>query len=156
MLKKKLLILFFITCLVLCTGCNTVENLIHKDKPSINYYTQELSKDISLNPPYSIRVFYKEFFEEFTFPETEVKDILNFINVLNEKYFIEKPEDLPDSYKYKVYLDFDKSKYAITIFNEKYISLYKWDGNYEVDYIDMTDIPVHLNLYSICKYFTKE
>ena len=45
---------------------------------------------------------------------------------------------------------------AITIFNEKYISIYNWDGKYEVDYLNITEVPTSYNLYGICKYFTEE
>lgn len=155
-MKKKLLILFLITCVLCFTGCKNMNQLFNKNKPTLNYYTENLIKKLSTEKPKSIKVFYKEFFDEFTFPESECTDILSFINILNENNFIEKPSDLPDTYKYKVYIEFNHTKYALTIFNEKYISIYCWDGDYEVDYANMTDVPLQLNLYSICKYFTKD
>lgn len=155
-MKNKLLILFIIISVICFGGCSNAREIFDKSKPSLNYYTENLNKTISAEKPKDIKVFYKEFFEEFTFPTPEKADIMNFINILNEENFVEKPEDLPDSYKYKVYLDFTDCKYALTIFNEKYISIYNWDGKYEVDYIDMSDIPLQLNLYGICKFFTKD
>ncbi len=155
-MKKRLLILFFIFTIISCTGCSKIDNIINKNKPSPNYYTENLVTTLSTEKPSTIKVFYKEFFNEFTFPEVESTDILSFINILNENYFTDKPLDLPDSYKYKVYLEFSNSKYAITVFNEKYISIYSWDGEYEVDYATMSDIPIHINLYSICKYFAED
>lgn len=155
-MKKKLLILFLITCVLCFTGCANMNQLFNKNKPTSNYYTENLIKKLSTEKPKSIKVFYKEFFDEFTFPESECTDILSFINILNENNFIEKPSDLPDTYKYKVYIEFNHTKYALTLFNEKYISIYCWDGDYEVDYANMADVPLQLNLYSICKYFTKD
>lgn len=155
-MKKKLLILLFVIIMAGLCGCSKINDFTNKNKPSINFYTQNLTNNLALEKPLSIKVFYKEYFNEFIFPDTEVTDILSFINILNDKYFIDKPSDLPDSYKYKVYLEFNDSKYAMTIFNEKYISIYSWDGKYEVDYVNMSDIPLHLNLYSICKYFSEK
>lgn len=155
-MKNKLLILILIICVICFSGCSKMNQLLNKDKPSLKYYTESLNKKLLIEKPLSIKVFYKEFFDEFTFPETEKTDILSFINILNDKNFIEKPDDLPDTYKYKVYLEFKDCKYALTIFDEKYISIYSWDGDYEVDYADMSDIPLQLNLYSICKYFTED
>ncbi|MEG2018112.1 MAG: DUF4883 family protein [Clostridium sp.] len=155
-MKNKLIIMFLIVCILSCTGCTSVDKLFNKNKPSANYYTENLVKKLSSEKPKTIKVFFKEFFDELTFPETECTDILSFIYILNDKNFIEKPSDLPDTYKYKVYVEFNDIKYAITIFNEKYISIYSWDGDYVVDYVDMTDIPLQLNLYSICKFFTDD
>lgn len=154
-MKKKILIIFLIISVICFSSCSNTSKLFNKDKPSLNYYTEKLIEELSLEKPKSIKVFYKEYFNEFTFPEIECTDILSFINILNDSNFIEKPADLPDSYKYKIYLEFKDVKYAITVFDEKYISIYKWDGSYEVDFANMSNIPIQLNLYSICKYFTE-
>lgn len=154
-MKKILLIIFFIFTTITCCGCSKIDSLMIKSKPSQNYYTENLVNTLSLEKPSSIMVFYKEYFDEFTFPKAESTDIINFVNILNENNFSKKPADLPETYKYKVYLEFSNCKYAITVFNEKYISIYNWDGDYEVDYADISTIPIRLNIYGICKYFTE-
>lgn len=154
-MKKKVIFIFLLISVLCFSGCANTKEFLNKNKPELNYYTENLTKILSNEKPKTIKVFYKEFFDEFTFPQADCSDIISFINILNAKNFIEKPEDLPDTYKYKVYLEFNDEKYAITVFDEKYISIYSWDGKYEVDYANMTDIPLQLNLYSICKYFTE-
>lgn len=159
MKKKFILIIITIIVLINCTGCSLINKIIpfwEDTKPSASFYTDKLKADINLKTPKKVSVFYREYFKEFTFPETEVEDIISFIKALKAENFIEKPEDLPETYKYKVYLSFDKKKYALTIFDEKYISIYEWDGDYEVDYLDINDIPLSINIYGICKYFTEE
>ncbi|WP_346928855.1 DUF4883 family protein [Clostridium sp.] len=154
-MKKKFLILFIII-ITITTGCTNIKLSPNAEKTCLNYYTQELVNNLNKTEPIRISVFYKEFFKEFDFPSTESKDIISFLNSLNESYFIEKPDDLPESYKYKVYIEFPNEKYGITIFNEKYISIYGWDGKYEVDYLNITEVPTSYNLYGICKYFTEK
>lgn len=156
-MKKKFLILFIIIIIIIITtGCTKVKSSLNKEKTYLDYYTQELVTNLNKSEPTRISVFYKEFFKEFDFPSTESKDIVSFLNSLDERYFIKKPNDLPESYKYKVYIEFPNKKYGITIFNEKYISIYDWDGKYEVDYLNITEVPISYNLYGICKYFTEE
>ena len=155
-MKNKLLILVIAIILITCTGCTNIKLSLNKEKSKLNYYTQELISTINKSDPKDISVFYREFFKEFDFPEAESKDIIGFLNSLDESYFIEKPDDLPESYNYKVYIEFTDKKYAITVFNEKYISIYDWDGKYEVDYVNITEVPTAYNIYGICKYFTEE
>jgi len=155
-LKKSLILGLILSILITCTGCTNIKSKINEDKPQSNYYSQELIKSINHSNPKRISVFYKEFFDKFEFPSAESEDVISFINLLEESYFIEKPEDLPDTYKYKVYLEFEDEKYVITVFSEKYISIYNWDGKYKVDYVNITEVPLSYNIYGICKYFTEE
>jgi hypothetical protein len=155
-LKKKFLVLIILIILTISTGCTNIKLSLNKEKMQLNYYTHQLVDSINEAKPTRISVFYREFFKEFDFPSTESEDIMSFLNVLDESYFIEKPTDLPESYKYKVYFEFDNKKYGITIFNEKYISIYSWDGKYEVDYVNITEVPTSYNIYGICRYFIEE
>lgn len=155
-MNKKLTLILILLILLTCTGCTNIKTYLNNEKPKINYYTDNLIKSIATNPPTSISVFYREFFKEFDFPPAECEDILGFINSLDESCFISKPSDLPDAYKYKVYIECPDTKYALTIYDEKYISIYSWDGKYDVDYVNITNVPVSYNIYSICKYFTEE
>ncbi|MEG1254575.1 DUF4883 family protein [Clostridium sp.] len=155
-MNKKLILVIILFILATCTGCTNIKNVLNSDKPQINYYTNELIKSISTNAPTNISVFYREFFKEFDFPPAEGEDILEFINLLDDSYFIAKPSDLPNTYKYKVYIECSDAKYALTVFDEKYISIYSWDGKYQVDYVNITKVPLSYNIYGICKYFTEE
>lgn len=159
MKKKLVIIMITFICIINITGCSSIKNLLpfqSNEKPSLHYYTDGLLNEVNISSPKKVSVFYREYFKEFTFPETEVEDIASFLKTLSKDNFIEKPEDLPDEYKYKVYLSFDKKKYAMTVYDEKYISLYEWDGDYEIDYLNINNIPLSLNIYGICKFFTED
>lgn len=141
------------------SGCSSIKKLLpfqSDEKPSLHYYTDGLIKEVNLSSPKKVSVFYREYFKEFTFPETEVEDISSFIKILSKDNFIDRPEDLPEKYKYKVYLTFNEKKYAMTIYDEKYISIYEWDGDYKEDFLNINNIPLSLNIYGICKFFTEE
>lgn len=157
MKKTILLLITFILSICIFTGCtspNTYNPFISKEKPSTDYYTTLLKETLAEESPSKVYMFYREFFKEFTFPDPDIEDILSFIETLQKSDFIEKPEDLPEKYAYKVYLTFSESKYVISIYNEKYVSISSWDGDYKEDYADISTIPLSINIYGICKYFT--
>ncbi|WP_045516751.1 DUF4883 family protein, partial [Clostridium sporogenes] len=43
-------------------------------------------------------------------------------------------------------------KYIINVYNKQYISVYPFDGNFPMDYIDMNNIPEAYNLYNLCNF----
>ena len=45
-----------------------------------------------------------------------------------------------------------KDKYIINVYNKQYISVYPFDGNFSMDYIDMSNIPEAYNLYNLCNF----
>ncbi|HID0886129.1 TPA: DUF4883 family protein, partial [Clostridium botulinum] len=60
-----------------------------------------------------------------------------------------KPESKP---LYKIFFTFEKDKYIINVYNKQYISVYPFDGNFSMDYIDMNNIPEAYNLYNLCNF----
>lgn len=151
-------ILFFLSILFIITtlfiGCNHSLNNISftKTKPNNFYYTNILAKNLTLESKCRAIVLNTNFYSEKELQNENVDTIKSMIKSLNKNNFISKPKDLPEKPDYKIFLTFSKEKLIINIYNEKYLSIYPWDGSYPMDYIDMTNIPASLNIYSLAKY----
>jgi len=135
-------------------GCkyNFNESIFIKNKPSNYYYTNLLMQDLSKEPPKDLYVLYMNFYKKKDFSKEESSIFSNFFNSLNNASFIGKPKGLPDKPLYKIFITFSESKYVINIYNERYISIYPWDGDYIMDYIDTSKIYRAYNLLGLCKY----
>ncbi len=152
-LKKKnyILVWIIIGALFSLTSCNNM-NTIGKTKKNNYYYTNIIAKNIKMESEYKCAIVDTNFYKgkELTNKDSPIID--NFIKCLNTKYFISKPKDLPDKPLYKMFLTFKEDKFVINVYNKKYVSIHPWDGYYEMDFIDMTNIPSSYNLFNLCNY----
>lgn len=149
-MKKKLCILLLIVSIsILFSSCSLNFN---KNKPYNYYYTNELCKDISLYGKYNSTIMDTNYYRKIVLDKDAMYAVNEFFKSLDTKYFIAKPKDLPSSPKYKLYFKFKKSSYVINVYNDKYISVFPWDGKYPMDYIDISKIPATYNLCGICEY----
>jgi len=149
---KKNLIYFAALCLLislLFMGCNFT---INKKKPSNYYYTNLLAKNLILSTSCKASTVDTNFYKKQTLTQDDVDTIKKFTKALNKKNFISCPKDLPIKPAYKIIIDFDKDKLVINVYNEKYISIYPWDGSYSMDYLNISDIEAGYNLFNLCKY----
>lgn len=144
---KRIKLLIFLCFCILLTGCNFNLN---KEKNWNNFYTKQLAKALDSNNSFAFSVTDTNFYKELTLSPEDATSLKSFISSLKSENFIAKPKDLPQKPKYKLYLKFKNEKYVIDVYTEKYITLYPWDGYYEMDYIDMTDIFLNYNLYGLC------
>lgn len=109
-------------------------------------------KDLSLETPKELYTLYMNFYKKKDFSKEDLYTLADFFNSLNNDSFIEKPANLPDKPLYMIFLTFSKNKYVINVYNENYISIYPWDGAYNMDYIDTSKMYKAYNLYGLCKY----
>ncbi len=139
---------------ILFMGCNyNLGNVMfNKNKPNNFYYTNLLAKNLKLQVSYKCVVLDTNLCKEKNLENDNKLIIKNMIKALSKKNFIEKPKDLPDKPAYKMFFTFNKDKIVVNIYNEKFISIYPWDGEYAMDYLDMSGIPISLNLYDLCKF----
>ncbi len=153
-IKKCILILICTFFSLSLFGCNYKldKKIFTKNKPNNYYYTNLLMKDLSLEAPVELYALYMNFYRKKDFSKEDLYTFAEFFNSLNNDSFIEKPEALPEKPMYKIFLTFSKSKYAINIYNENFISIYPWDGSYNMDYIDTSKMYKAYNLYGLCKY----
>ncbi|WP_258876434.1 DUF4883 family protein [Clostridium sp. CM028] len=135
-------------------GCryNFDKSIFIKSKPNNFYYTKLLMKDLSLEKPTEHYALYMNFYKKEDFSNEDLSSFTKFFNSLNNDSFIDKPANLPDKPIYKIFLTFSKNKYMINVYNEKFISIYPWDGSYKMDYIDTSKMYKAYNLYGLCKY----
>lgn len=144
--------LIIITTLLIGCNYNFSSIIINKSKPNNFYYTNILAKNLTLESTCKAIVLNTNFYREKELKKENIDNIKAMLKSFNKNNFISKPKDLPEKPAYKIYLTFSKEKLVVNVYNEKYISIYPWDGKYPMDYIDMTSTPISLNLYSLCNY----
>lgn len=135
-------------------GCNNKikKSIFSKGKPNNFYYTNLLMKDLSLENPTELYALYMNFYKKKDFAKDDLAIFSDFFNSLTNDNFIEKPADLPDKPLYKIFVTFKENKYIINIYNENFLSIYPWDGSYNMDYIDTSKMYKAYNLHGLCKY----
>ena len=149
-MKKKLyiaILLFFCISLTSCTNLTTYQ----EKKPNNFYYTDLLDKDIKLNNNYEVLLLDTNFFKKVTLDKAERDLIKNSVLSLHSENFINNPKNLSNKPPYKLYFNFKNKSYVVEVYNEKYLSIYPWDGNYPRDYINMESLPISYNLFQFCK-----
>lgn len=152
---KKLSIIFIIVFLF--TGCTNYSNIVelnHK-KPNNFYYTEILLKNLTSEKAEKCTIVETNFHKEKQLNNGNISDITKMLQSLDNKDFISVPKDLPAKPIYKIIFSFHDQKLLINIYNEKYISVYPWDGNYKMDYISVSKIPLSLNPCNLGNYVFK-
>ena len=152
--KKYILLLLCVFLSLSLFGCNYKinKNIFSKSKPNNFYYTNLLMSDLSLEDPTEIFALYMNFYKEKDFAKEDLSTFNDFFNSLDKDSFIEKPADLPEKPLYKIFITFNENKYIINLYNENFISIYPFDGDYKMDYIDTSKMYKAYNLYGLCKY----
>lgn len=159
-MKRRYYILFIIILFsTLSFGCTfkigraTFNNFtVTFKKPNKYYYTNNIAKYLTLNSDVKVKLLDTNFYKEKDLSEEDINTIKNFTKALKKSNFIEKPKDLIQKPAYKLFFTFDKEKYIITVYNERYIAVCPWDGIYSMDYIDMNGTQNLYNLYGLCKF----
>ena len=151
--KKIFLTIILILLPMLLLGCDINFN---GRKANNFYYTNLLAKGLTLETSYKCSIVDTNFYKETVLSKDDAYTIKKFTKALNKNSFIERPKDLPQKPKYKIIIVFSKEKYVINVYNEKFVSVFPWDGSFPMDYIDMSKIQVSYNLYGLCKYIDNE
>lgn len=154
MRRNTLITLIACIIILLFTGCsNIIDNkILYPSKPNDFYYTNLLWQDLSDKSNYKTTILDTNYYREIEFNKEYVEQFKLFLKRLNKSNFIKKPDKELNKPLYKIFFDFGNEKYIVNVYNENLISIYPWDGNYEMDFINMTDTPNSLNIYSLCKY----
>lgn len=156
-MKKIILILISVTLLTNVTGCNIKSTdlpLVTK-KANTYYYTNLLSKIIMSDDKCTGMLLETNLHKEVNLTNEGIDIIKGFLKNLKTNNFIQKPSDLPEKPQYRIYINSNKEKYVINVYNEKYSSVQPWDGVYIMDYIDMSNVYTLYNLHGLCKHFFK-
>ncbi|MEG0642223.1 MAG: DUF4883 family protein [Clostridium sp.] len=148
-MKKSILFLIIVLATFSLIGC---KSLFINEKPSNAYYTKNLLSDLSTYENCHANALYMNFYKGERLEEDEFLIARKFLKYIQPENFIEKPTELPETPVYKMYFTFNESKYVINIYNQKYISIYPWDGDYAMDFIDMSSSYTSYNLFNLCEY----
>ncbi|WP_234121496.1 DUF4883 family protein [Clostridium hydrogenum] len=150
LLKKLLAATLIITCLF-TTGCTSID-LLHKTKPCAFYYTNCLLKSFHTEKNVKASLIDTSYYKNHDLTLDEINQTMDFLNKLSKNNFIKKPTNLPSKPLYRMFYSFSNAKYVIDVFNKDYISIYPWDGDFEKDYLNISNIPASCNLYNLCEY----
>jgi hypothetical protein len=155
MKKCTLLLLTLILTLSTLCGCGIkAEDMpITRKKPNNFYYTNLLANSLISNSNIKVTMYELNLHKEKETNADDLDSIVTFFKALSPKNFINKPSDLPQKPKYKIFIAIDNQKHTINVYNEKYITIHPWDGIYSEDYIDISNINARYNIYELCKYF---
>jgi len=154
-MKKFLRSLLFVLLIsAFFFGCGENVNIINytNKKPNNFYYTNLLCKNIKLKSNTKCKAVDMNYYKEIELDKDNLNKIAAFLDKLNKDNFIQAPNDLPQKPKFKIFITSDKDNYIINVYNNKYISIFPWDGSYQMDFIDMTSIPASLNIFEICNF----
>ncbi|QAA34031.1 DUF4883 family protein [Clostridium manihotivorum] len=150
-MKKLLSLILVLIISSTFIGCSNAQYINLKKKPSNHYYTEEMYKLISTEK-FSISAFDTDVYKELHPKEEDDKILLDFVKSLKSTNFINKPDNLPDKPKFKMFIKTSKDKYVINIYDDNIISIFPWDGVFEEDFINMDKVPLAYRLDSFCKY----
>lgn len=138
--------------ILICLAASGCSSLFNQEKPYTFYYTNMLSKNLHTEKQIKASLIDTSYYKNHNLSSDEVKDFYNFFEALKKHNYIKRPKGLPVKPIYRMFFTFSKDKYVLDVYNEKYISIYPWDGTYEKDFLNISDIPASINPYSLCKY----
>lgn len=140
--------------MLICSMFISLTMYLNKKKPSNYYYTNLLAKNIALCSKYNVQVLDTNFYKTEALTSEDIQIVKSFLNSLKKANFTDKPVSLNKKPEYKIFFIFSETneKYVINIYSKEFISVQPWDGEFTMDYITMSGIPLRYNLYSLSKY----
>ena len=149
--------MFAIILFVNLMGCTIkpTDLPITKKKPNNFYYTNLLAQSFKNDDSPKITLFQVNLHKDKELPKEGMENIKGFFKNIKQRDFINKPALLPSKPEYKIYINTSKEKYVVNVYNEKYISIFPWDGVFSMDYIDTSNLYTLYNFYGLCKYYFK-
>lgn len=152
MRKVKVLLVIMLIFLMQGCGLDDPKYINFKNKPSNNYYTQEIKKKLLNKEDYSLLIFNTDLYKNIDVSDDEKIIIENLVSSLTSNNYKDSLE-LPNKEPYQLKITFeDSTKFMIRIYDNNSITISPWDGIFEEDFITIEDVPQRYNLYDFCKY----
>lgn len=154
-MKKLSFLLLILLSIFFISSCN-MNNYIpisNKKKPNNHYYTAMLLHSTESKKIIRVRILQMNFYSCKEMSENDILSLKEFVKGLRLNNFIEKPKDINSRPLYKVFIDFNNGTYVINVYNERYISVQPYDGDFPMDYINMNNIYPSYNIFNLCKYY---
>lgn len=131
-------------------------------KPAKNYYSENIINNFANSSIKKCILLETNIHSQKSLSSGDINTINKFFNTTDIKYFVDTTSKTPAVLSrkpcYKIFLYFnckENNRYVINVYDSKTISVYPWDGKYDLDYIDMSNTYPSLNLYNLCKSITK-
>lgn len=153
-MKKLTYLLLFLFTLVTFSSCNGQDPIksLKGIKPNDYYYTNNLMEKIKLKKITKCTVVEMNFYKELDIDKENYEKICSFFDKLNMENFMSPLKNNSQKPKYKIFFICENEKYVVNIYDNRYISIYPFDGTYSMDYIDLKNIPDSINLYYLCNF----
>lgn len=150
---KKLSIFIFIFLTTSFISCSKIEYSRNITKPTESYYTQNL-KALNSENIKEIKLIENKFYKEVILDKSTSKLIVDMIESLD---ITKVSESLNDDVEclFKLHIENNSNKYVVDVYGNDIISIYPWDGIYEKDFLDISELPLSLNAESICNFILK-
>lgn len=138
---------FIIFSLCLCSCSLSFK----KSKPKPYFYTDSLIKAMNRENNFICYAIDTNYYKKIELTGENLSIIKGFIKCIKSEDFINDP-NIKNDPPYKIYFKFKKEEYIINVYDEKYISLYPYDGVYPMDYLDSSKVYKYYSLYSLMKF----
>ena len=140
--------------LIGCTNFNKAQYIPPREKPTLNYYTNEIKSKLDNKESFNIKVFDMNVYKYYEVSKDEHTILLEFIDSLSSDNFsLEIDNSLIPAFK--VIIEFSDSKYVINAYSDTLVTIYPWDGVYKEDIISMENVSDYYNIYKFCDYIKK-
>lgn len=149
---KKYKILCGVLLITMCFIFSSCTFKFNQNKPYNFYYTNLLAKNFLTETSVKASLIDTSYYKNHDLTKEEVTEVVTFLKKLKKHNYIKKASSIPLKPMYRMFFTFSKEKYVIDVFNSKYVSIYPWDGTYEKDYLDISDIPPSCSPYNLCEY----
>lgn len=158
---KKIFIIFIFPLLIM--GCNknfteSIKSPLRISKPSLNLYTENLIRSIKNTENLQISIFYPKIGKNKTIPNNYMEKFNLFIESIKPNYFIDpKKQNINlqnPEYRLTIFIN-NSPTFILNIFDAKYITINPWDGTYEPDIIDISNLHTGINIYNIVDFIMK-
>lgn len=146
--NMKKLIYIFIPILVISFYLCSCNINYKNSKPQAYYYTNSLIKAMNKDNDYECYAIDTNYYKKIVLTGESLTIVRGFIKCIKTDNFIADPKLTKDP-PYKIYFRFKNQKYIINIYDEKYVSIYPYDGIYPMDYLNCSNVYKFYNLYSL-------
>lgn len=150
---KKLSIFIFIFLITSFISCSNIEYSRNITKPNDSYYTENI-KTLKNDEIKQIKLIENKFYKEVILDKNSSKLIIDMINALDKSNSTQALDDNIECL-FKLHIENNSNKYVVDVYGNDIISIYPWDGIYEKDFLDISELPLSLKAESICNFILK-
>ncbi|MDP4088415.1 MAG: DUF4883 family protein [Bacillota bacterium] len=153
-MKKLVSSFLMLVFLFSFSGCSNsaLKYSFQRKKPNNFYYTNALLSQLKDKGFSNVLALEMNLQKEKNLGDADIETVKSFLGSIQAKNFLASCPDLSVQPQFRIYITSGSEKYVINVYNEKYIGIFPWDGSYNMDYLDMSEIKPLYNLYNLCKY----